>query len=369
MSSPAKESVLLPVYSKLAQITIGLAVFSYILYIGRDIIIPLVFSTLIAILLNPIVNFLYKKRLNRLVAISIALLGAMIFIGSVVFFIGSQMSMFTESFPQFQHKFIDLSDDAINFASETLNISKDKIQTMIEKHKEEGMDIAKSLVGETVGTISSVFAFIFLLPVYIFMILFYKPLLMNFLGMLFESRHQGVVTEVLTETKSLIQNYLIGLLIEALILAVLNSVGLMIIGVEYAILLGVIGAILNVIPYLGGIIAIALPMLIAFATKTPMDVVWVVVVYLVIQFIDNQFLVPKIVASKVKVNALISVIVIFIGGAIWGLMGMFLSIPLTAILKVIFDRIDELKPFGYLLGDDLPADGELPPPSKRKKVN
>jgi AI-2 transport protein TqsA len=118
----------------------------------------------------------------------------------------------------------------------------------------------------------------------------------------------------------------------------------------------VIGAILNLIPYLGGIIAIALPMVIAFVTKDSLTYpILVFFVYLFIQFVDNNFIVPKIVAARVKINALISVIAVLIGGALWGISGMFLSIPITAILKVIFDHIESLKPWGFLLGDIVPT--------------
>jgi predicted PurR-regulated permease PerM len=110
---------------------------------------------------------------------------------------------------------------------------------------------------------------------------------------------------------------------------------------------------LNLIPYIGGIVAISLPMLMGLMTDTPISALYVFLAYAFIQLLDNNFLVPKIVASKVKVNALISIIVVLIGGTLWGVAGMFLSIPLIAILKVIFDRIENLEPLGFLIGDDM----------------
>lgn len=104
---------------------------------------------------------------------------------------------------------------------------------------------------------------------------------------------------------------------------------------------------------MGGILAVALPLLIALATKTPIYAVLVVCAYVLIQFIDNHFIIPREVASKVKINALFSIIVVIASGALWGIAGMFLAIPLTAILKVIADHIDELKPWGYLLGNTI----------------
>jgi len=134
---------------------------------------------------------------------------------------------------------------------------------------------------------------------------------------------------------------------------------LLILGVEYAILLGVIGAVLNLIPYIGGVIAIALPVLMALITKdgftTPLLIIGA---YTLIQFADNNIIVPRVVSSKVSVNALVSILVVLLGGTLWGVSGMFLSIPFVAVLKIIFDRIDGLKPWGKLLGDKMP---ENPP--------
>ena len=175
---------------------------------------------------------------------------------------------------------------------------------------------------------------------------------------MFSRDKHGTVVEVLAATKKLIQGYLVGLMLEVLIVAVMNCTALLLLGIEYAILLGIIGALLNMIPYIGGIVAIAMPVLVALATQTPGAAGLVVVAYIVIQLIDNNVIMPAIVASKVKINALISIIVVLIGGAIWGIPGMFLAIPLTAILKVILDRIDNLKPWGFLLGDTMPPIGK-----------
>ena len=135
-----------------------------------------------------------------------------------------------------------------------------------------------------------------------------------------------------------------------------RSIALLILGVPYAILLGVLGAILNVVPFIGGVLAALLPMVIALITKDGLNIeIGIAVSYIVIQFTDNHFLIPYIVSSKVKINALISIIAVLLGGAVWGLSGMFLSIPFIGILKIIFDRIPEMKPWGHLLGTEVPT--------------
>lgn len=172
----------------------------------------------------------------------------------------------------------------------------------------------------------------------------------------FAEKNSDKVGTVLQETKNAIQSYMVGLLLEAIIVAAMNSAALLFLDVKYAILLGVIGALLNMLPYIGGIIAIALPILIATVTKDGYTTqVGIIIAYLIIQFIDNNIVVPRIVSSQVKINALVSIVIVLLGGALWGVSGMFLSIPFIAVLKIIFDRVDSLKPWGKLLGTEIPV--------------
>lgn len=348
----------LPLYLKLSQITLGLLGFFYILYIGKSIIVPLTFALILSILLNPVVNFFTKKKLNRIVAIVLAIILMIVIVAGILIFIGSQVSNFSDALPEIKKKFNELLTQFLAWFSDTFNVGRSKINAWIAEQKKEQMQGAGSRISDTLLSVTDVVMVTLLLPVYIFLFLFYKPLLLKFIAKLFPKEKHGIVCEVLAQTKSLIQSYLAGLLIEMAIVATLNSTALLIIGIPYAILLGVIGAILNLIPYIGGVVAIALPMIMGLINDNPKSSLFVLVAYLIIQIIDNNFLVPKIVASKVKVNALISIVVVLIGGALWGVAGMFLSIPLIAIAKVIFDRVDVLEPFGFLIGDTMPPVGK-----------
>lgn len=328
--------------------------FFFILYIGKEIIVPFIFSIIIAILLNPIVNFLCRKKMNRILAITLAVVAAFVILASIAYLIITQLSNLHDSFPILKEKFTGMFDESIIWLSENSNISHSKIKGWINDTKSQSLSNISNVLGSALLGIGGTLVLILLVPVYIFMILFYKPLLLEFISKLFTNDKQAVVSEVLVETKSLVQSYLIGLLMEATIVATINSIGLLILGIQYAVLFGILGALLNFIPYIGGIVATVLPMLIAIATKNPIYALWVFVLYAVVQFIDNNYIVPKIVASKVKVNALVSILAVIIGGALWGISGMFLAIPMTALVKVVFDRIESLKPFGFLIGDNQP---------------
>lgn len=358
----------LPIYAKAIFLFIGLLAFLTVLYIARGIIVPLVFATIIAIVLHPVVNFFVKRRINRVIAIVITLFLAFSVLAAFGGLLFSQASRFSESWPVLVDKFTSILNQSITWAAGYFDINPQKIHEWIVNTKTELINTSSAAIGHTLVTIGSGLVILFLIPVYIFLILYYQPLLLEFIRRLFGKSDQGQVSELITQTKNVIQRYLVGLVIEAVMVAIMDSVGLLILGIDYAILLGIIGALLNVIPYIGGIVAVALPMMIAVATKsTPWYALYVLGVYYFIQLIDNHYIVPKIVASKVKINMLFAIIVVLAGNALWGIPGMFLSIPLLAIVKLICDNIEPLKPWGFLLGDTMPSLLKIKPFFKKVK--
>ena len=344
-----------PFYAKVSFILIGLYVFISMLYIAQDIIVPLVFAIIIAILISPVINFFVRIKINRVIAIVITLFLTFVVIVALCVLLFSQMSRFSESLPTLVDRFTEIINQSIVWVSGYFDINPQKIHGWVIKTKGELLNISSVTIGQTLVTVGSGLVVLLLIPVYVFIILYYQPLLLDFIRKVFSNSNKTQVSEVVTQTKTLIQRYLIGLIIEAIIVAVLDITALLILGIDFAILLGIIGALLNVIPYIGGLVAVALPMMVAIATKsTAWYALYVLVAYYVIQLIDNNYIVPIIVSSKVKINALFSIIVVFAGNALWGISGMFLSIPLLAIIKLIFDHIEPLKPWGFLLGDTMP---------------
>lgn len=353
-----ENSFRIPFYAKTALIFISVFSFVYLMYIGQDIIVPVVYATIFAILLNPFVNYLIRKRVNKILAITIVVSAMLVILFTILYFLFSRVGMFSESLPQFKIKLTQASDQLLNWYAHEFHYSRSKINNWLSETQRDA--IHNYAFGEAFAQFGQLSVALLLVPVYLFMLLYYKSLLLEFIRRLFRLKYHSMVAEVLANTKTIIQSYLVGLVFEMLIMAVLNSAGLLLLGIDYAIMLGIIAAVLNIIPYLGGIIGTLLPMLIAFVTKDSLVYpALVLVIYIFIQFIDNNYIVPKIVASRVQINALISVIVVLVGGALWGLSGMFLSIPLTAILKVIFDHIEPLKPWGFLLGNIAPSNSKL----------
>lgn len=345
-----------PFYAKASILLIGLCALIAILYVLQSVVVPLIFAVLIAIVLNPLVSFFVRIKINRIVAIVFSIIIAFLLIAAVSILLISQISQFSDSLPALANKISQLLNQITAWASSRFKIEPQNIQTWIADSKEKMLQNSSAVIGVTLMSVGSVIIVIILVPVYVFLLLYYKALILQFIYSVVGPKHRHEVSEITGQTQTIIQHYLIGLLIEIAILSVLQSIGLLILGIDFAIMLGILGALINIIPYIGGIVAVALPMIVALATKSPVYALYVMAIYYFIQLIDNNYIVPKIVASKVKINALFSIVIVLLGNALWGIPGMFLSLPLLAIIKLVFDHIEPLKPWGVLFGDTIPDD-------------
>jgi predicted PurR-regulated permease PerM len=351
MSDIQKEEY--PVYIKVPAILLGLVLSVYILYVLGDILVPLAFAVLISILLNPL-DTRFETIMPKVPAILLTLLAATVVVAGLFYFLSTQISVFLESLPEIKQKLSALLIELQHWSKDKFGINiQNQVAALTSGLSGGGGDMLASTVGPVLTFISVVF----LIPTYVFLFLYYKPLILEFIFTVFLEKHSLRIAEILSQTKTAVQSFMQGLLVETVIVCILNSVALLIIGVPSAIVIGVIGGILNLIPYLGGLIAIALPVLMVTITSDGFSGQFAVIIaYLVIQFIDNNILVPRIVSSKVQINALVSIVGVLLGGVLWGVTGMFLSIPIIGVLKIIFDRIDEMKPWGNLLGTEVPSE-------------
>ncbi len=342
-----------PLYIKAPLVLLGLALVVFTLHIASDLIFPLFFAAIFAIMLHPVEQWLVRHRVPPLLAIGLTVVLGVAALLALVYFIYLEAAQLSSQLPMFKTKLLQTTGQLEQWLNTRFGITSQKLRGYVN----EAGSRAAGLLGGTLTAVSGLLVVATLIPVYIFLLFLYQRRLVDFLTQVFSGHRQDKgVAEVLHESKSAIQSYMVGLLIEGSIVAVLNVAGLLVLGIPYALLLGVLGALLNFIPYIGGLTAILLPVIMAFVAKQGYGYpLGVVAVYIVIQFIDNHYLIPRIVASKIKVNALVAIVGVLVGNAIGGVAGMFLALPVIAILKIIFDRIDGLKPWGLLLGDEEPT--------------
>ena len=347
------KKLLAPFYERLSLVLIGILSLGFLVVQGKEILDPLVFGFLFAILLLPVANFLEKKiKLPRSMSSLLSILLLVTFVGGILYLVGTQISKLSSDWPMLQKQVGQSINDVAGWIEEKFHIDLQSQKVYIENTGRKIMQSGTEVVGTTFGAVSSLMLFYLFIMIFTFFILFYRRLLYKFILQAFGHDNEAIVYDIVENIQKILRQYILGLLIEMVVVATVACTAFWMIGIKYAALLGIIVGLFNIIPYLGIFTALFLSVLITFATGAVTDAVWVGASVLGIHAVDSNFLLPTIVGSKVRLNALITFLGIVVGEMIWGLSGMFLSIPMIAIFKIIFDRIDSLKPWGYLLGGD-----------------
>lgn len=361
-----KSPVSFPV--RLAAILISVIAIVFVAIIGQEIIIPLVFAFLFSILLLPLAKLFERKlKFGTGAAAGVAVL---LFVAGIIllfYVIGSQLSNLSQDWPLFQTQLQTSLSDLQNWIAVTFHYNIEKQKNYINSAASGALSSGSSIVGSTLLSVSSMILFIVLTLIYTFFILLYRQVLLKFLVALVDSERNTIVFDVVSNIQIVIRKYILGLLLEMLIVASLCWISFGLLGIKYFILLGLITALFNIVPYIGIFSALLLSALITFATagvSTPL--LLVVIAIVVIHLIDSNILLPFIVGSKISINALVTVLGVIAGEMIWGLPGMFLSLPIIAIAKIICDRVEPLKPWAILLGHEKKEKKVLRFPAKKK---
>ena len=349
----AAKKLIAPFYERLALVLIGFFALGYLIIIGKDLLDPMIFGFIFAILLLPVSNFLEKKcRLPRSASSLISILLLIGFVYGILYLVGSQISKVASDWPMLKKQVTQSLQDLQQWINSAFHIDTEKQMNYVHSTADKIMASGGDVLGTTFGAISSLMLFYVFILIFTFFILLYRRLLLRFIIWVFRDENQHIVMDIVENIQSILRQYILGLLLEMVIVAAVAISVFLLIGIKYAALLGIIVGLFNIIPYIGIFTALLLSAIITFATGNIKDTLLVMGSVIGIHAIDANFLLPTIVGSKVRLNALISFIGIILGEMIWGLSGMFLSIPVIAIFKIIFDRIESLKPWGYLLGGD-----------------
>lgn len=358
----------LPLTVKRSIELLGIVLIGVILVIGQNIIMPVIMAFFVSIMLLPVYRFLRKYKVPETIAIILPILLVFIIIGGLVWFFTAQIGTLVNDFPQIKQNVAKHLQSLQVWISSFTDFTINKQEKFITEKSDDLLNFAGKAASGAAVTLSSLFVFMGLIPIYIYLILFYKDILLRFVFMWFKPDHHAKVKDAVYESEAIIKSYLVGLLIQVTYMTVLLGGILLIFGIKHALLIGVIFAILNLIPYVGALIGNIIGVIITLASSTQLTpVITVLAVIAFVQFLDNNILMPRIVGSKVKINALFSILGVVIGGSIAGISGMFLSMPIIAVLKVIFDRSDAYKQWGVLFGDERPARSPMSFPVFRKR--
>lgn len=342
----------LPFYTKFACTLISIIAIGYIMHVGHTVIVPLILGLLFALLLVPFCNWLeVRLRFPRTLAAFIAVIFFVCVFVGVFTLIGSQLTLFKEDWPAFEHQILNEVTAFQKWITTTFNIGYVKQSEYLHETLSKSVSSGTAILGVALLSLSSLLILMVFTFLYTLFLLIYRRHLVRFFVILNKKEHEGIVLEIVKEIQYVVKKYLIGLALQMLLVATLSFLVLSVIGVKYSLLLAVITGVFNVLPYIGIFASILIISVITFATASPATVLLVVLGLWIVHLIDSNYIVPRIVGSKVKVNSFFALLAIILGEMMWGVSGMFLAIPILAIVKIICDRINDLKPWGFLLGE------------------
>jgi predicted PurR-regulated permease PerM len=341
-----------PTYQKLAYIFVALISGVFILYTLRETLIPVAFSILLAILLHPVCAWLERKGVPRVGAILLSILALFVVIVVLVYVVSIQIGSFADELPRITEKAEVILDQTLTMGERYLNISRTQQVSEAKKYLINALSEGRAVLLNTLVTTTGAISTFVLLPLYIFFLLLYRDFFRRFVHKAIKGVPNEELNLLLKKIYDVIKSYLAGLFLVIIIVGVLNSIGLLIIGVPHAVFFGFLAGFLILIPYIGILIGSVLPALLSVVTMdSPWYAVAVIGVMSFVQFLEGNLITPNIVGSKVSVNPLAAIIALFLGGQLWGLSGLILALPVTAILKVICDSVPSLEPYGFLLGE------------------
>lgn len=325
--------------------------------LAQDIVIPMAFAAFFSVVMLPLIKWMERKKVNTVFAILILLLCFSAILLLLGWLIIDQIIALVNDLPDLQVRTENFANRIRTTLNDDFNIILPEQNTLIK----EGVKAVSGYVTDILVSTSNLISLIVQIPIYIFLFLIYRTKFKTFFQNIIGHDHDPVWRK---DMENVLQGYVMGLSLVTVIVATLNTIGLLLLGIEHAIFFGLLSGILTVVPYVGIFIGAAFPTIIALITKdSSWYAVGVVSIFSTVQFMEGNFITPRITGSKVSINALAAIIALVIGGKILGIAGMILAVPTIGILKIILSHTTHLKPFVVLLedgGDETPKATSAP---------
>ena len=343
----------IPTYVRALSVMIFIIVLTFFLVVGKSLLVPLFMGGFFAILFTPLSIWLESKKVPRTLSCVISLLLMIALVAGLLTFVVGNVASFSKDFDDVSGKLTDYAVDIDQWAMDKFSIdtaleekaNTDYLKSLLTKNSSSIGSFAMNAVGSLTGLV--------LIPVFMFFFLLYRNHLTNVVIHIYKDKDPALVKMRIVSLRKVILNYIIGVVKVMGILAILNISAFSLLGIKHAVFFGTLGAILNIIPYVGPFFGAMLPMIYSFLTKDSLFYpAGVLVSYQVIQMLEGNFLTPKIVGGNVNLNAFITFLGLIVGGTIWGVAGMILIIPMMAILRELFDLSESTRPYALLMGEE-----------------
>lgn len=337
---------------ELAASMLSLTLIVATLYVLQGVMLPLMFSILIAISLFPVAKFLERLGLGTAVSALLSIILAIAVLSGVLYFIVHQTILIGKDGRAIVDKFISIFDTIQVWLNDQFGLEPSQVTERVRAEANSLLSHAGAYLSAAFGSLGSIITGAVLVPLFAFFLLYYRVFFREFFFRAFKSTPKEIVNNTLNKIYDVVQSYLLGLITVMGIVAILNTVGLWVLGIQYAWFFGTLASMLMLLPYIGIAIGSILPAIFALATKeSAWYAVGVIGWFQLVQFLEGNIITPNIVGSKVSINPLMAIIAILLGGMLFGLAGLILALPLVATIKVIFDAIPSMHAFGFLIGE------------------
>ena len=323
----------------------------FLFYIGKAVIVPIVFGVVFSFLLYPLCRLFERWKFHRILAILSSMLSVALVISGILWLFSSQFLNLFADLENFKTKIYETLEAALDLLAQ-VPFLKENAESILKEGGSGLLKEASSMLGNTLASSTAFLAYAGMVAVYVFLFLLYRSAFKEFILSWFNGERKEEIRKMLYQFQQVTQSYFGGLLIAIMILGTINTLGLFLIGIDHAFLFGFFAAFLTVIPYIGTTLGGTLPFLYALLNY---DELWrpiaVVVMYQIVQTIEGNYITPKIVGDKVSINPLIAIVALIVGGFYWGIAGMVLSLPLTALTRIFLNNFESTKRFAYLLSN------------------
>ncbi|TAE66854.1 MAG: AI-2E family transporter [Bacteroidetes bacterium] len=334
---------------------LGIFLFFGGLIIAADLLVPLAFAFIFSLTLYPLVVRLEKRGISRFLSVMAALLVVLFILAIIFLIIYQNILTFSSDLPEMKRRSLLLIEKTQKNIETTLNMPAESQLNWLKQNSNSFLSFIGKFINNLIASTTNFLSQTVIVLLYIYFMLYYRHVFKGFIVRVVSASHRRKAIKIELQIIEVTQKYLIGLLTVMFVVAILNVAGLLALGIPHAIFFGTFAALLIVIPFIGVFIGSALPVLFALImTDSLFYPVAIFVWFQIVQALEGNIITPNIVGSQISLNPLVAILALLIGASVWGIAGMVLFTPFTAMVKVIFDNIPSLTPYGYLLGQGEP---------------
>lgn len=347
-------------WTKLSSILVSVVIIGMIIVYGQTFLTPVIFSIFLSLLILPLYEFFIRWVKIDWLTIILCFLTILGSVGLITYFFSIQIYQVFSELSEIKSQLSNGINKINYFVADKFNLSTEIVRDWIDSQIALIVDLPTTFLSKGLSSSSAFLLQSLICMVYIFFILLYKDAFRNFIISQFPQSNRKEILGLLESISKISQQYFLGRILVMIILAILNSVGLWLLGIGYPILWGALAAVLTIFPYIGTTLGGTLPFFYAFATEESLwKPVGVVIIYQVIQQLEGNIITPKVVGGTMKLNPFAAIVAMVAGGLTWGLAGLVIALPVIAIIRILFDHIELMKPFGLLLDKDLSKKKEM----------